>query len=587
MPRSKITRIIQWLLWGDGRKPCSLKKQITRLIVICCIGAVTAQAVVMLAMILKQYIGQKKEDTLYMLESANVEMDKTIQYLEEMTLAIQHNIGVKKFLTVYLYSLYSTENAQQQLGTVTNLFSERNRLDTQEPFVEKVYLFREAHSISDHYYPTTVSEMKKDEEKYSQMNQRFLAQEEPFYYEVEKQHVNLCLNLYDEDMAVIGSCIFVLNRAGLEAIYSNLDKLERCGWAVRQGEETILSRGSQTVFGKGTMEHTMKTGFGLTLYAAISPWQAYRTLVTTALILMGISISVILVISLVGYMMARYFVSPLETIAEKINLVGKGNFSAKLGEYRAEELNNISEKFNEMADYINVLVTEVYETQMMATRAQIKYLQAQMNPHFLFNVLSMIEMKAAINGDMEVQRMLFKLSRLYQGKIFRREQYFIRLAEEMEVVEFYLSLQNSRFGDKITYSIEYVGERKDYEKCLVPRLSIEPSVENAICHGLEPKEGNGHIHIRVSFEEAEKLLIVIEDDGVGFDLHEEERKEDKGHNQVGIYNTDRMIKNLCGENYGMEISSRQGEGTVVVIRLPIRKKEEKREDNHVESAGGR
>ena len=155
------------------------------------------------------------------------------------------------------------------------------------------------------------------------------------------------------------------------------------------------------------------------------------------------------------------------------------------------------------------------------------------------------------------------------------------------MVEFYLSLQNSRFGDKITYSIEYVGERKDYEKCLVPRLSIEPSVENAICHGLEPKEGNGHIHIRVSFEEAEKLLIVIEDDGVGFDLHEEERKEDKGHNQVGIYNTDRMIKNLCGENYGMEISSRQGEGTVVVIRLPIRKKEEKREDNHVESAGGR
>lgn len=515
MSKENIKLFLERVLWGRGNKRSSTRQKVTRIIVICCISAVMIQAIVMLAMILKQYVSQEKKDILYLLESDNTRMDDTVQYLEEITLSIQHNDGIKGFLTTYSYS---EESATAQLKTVANLFSERNLLGGQKPFVEKVYLFqKEGRRLYNLYYPTTISEMEKNLVKYIQMNERFLSQDQSFYYEVEDDYVNLCLNLYDEDMDTIGTCIFVLNRSGMEEIYANMDGMEGFIWEIRRGEEVILNKGSTDTLGKGSMEHTLTTGFGLTLRAAVSPWQVYRSLGTTMFIMIIISIGVIFLLALLGYM----------------------------------------------------LVTEVYETQLVATRAQINYLQAQMNPHFLFNVLSMIEMKAAVNGDREVQRMLFKLSGLYQGKIFRKDRYFIPLAEEMEIVDFYLSLQNSRFGDKITYSIEYEGGREHYQACMVPRLSIEPSVENAVCHGLEPKEDNGHIRIRIKMSPEEELLIRIEDDGVGFDPGiEGQNQEDGRHSHVGIENTDKMIKNLCGENYGLEISSTPGKGTTVIVRLP-------------------
>jgi len=240
---------------------------------------------------------------------------------------------------------------------------------------------------------------------------------------------------------------------------------------------------------------------------------------------------------------------------------------------------NISDTFNEMTDYIERLVKEVYETQLIAQQSQIRYLQAQMNPHFLFNVLSMIEMRAALNEDKEVQDMLYKLSRLYQGKIFRKNEHFIYLEEEMEIVDFYLSIQNNRFGEKITYSIYYDGNKKIYEKMMVPRLSIEPLVENAVCHGLEPKREKGHISISISCKE-HNLSVLIEDNGVGFELEKiAEKKDDKNHSNVGLWNTNKMIHNLCGEQYGLEINSRVGEGTVVKVLLPIRNGEDYVEGN--------
>ena len=109
-----------------------------------------------------------------------------------------------------------------------------------------------------------------------------------------------------------------------------------------------------------------------------------------------------------------------------------------------------------------------------------------------------------------------------------------------------------------------------YQKCLVPRLSIEPVVENAVCHGLEPKDENGHIQIIVS-ETGETLRVSIEDDGVGFDPNlVVESKEDKDHSHVGLWNTNKMIHNLCGEEYGLEIESKIGIGTNVCVVLPIK-----------------
>lgn len=557
------------ILWGPKDQPYSLRKQISRLITFCCVTVVCIQAVVMVTMLISQYVQQERSDTLYIIESDNTKMDMTIQYLEEMVLSIQHHTGLRSF---FRSGVYHEKTAEEQLKTAGNLFSERNQLESSEPFVEKIYLFNEeGKSIHHLYYPTTMKEITEDQEKYRCIYEAFLLGEEEFYYNVEEEHVNLCLWLYDSDMKPLGGGVFALNKSGIEQNYKNLDKMKNYSWSIYKDDQQIIGQNQFTL--KKTfpmLEHSMRSGFGLTLYAGVSSWVIYQSLGTTVLTVLLISVAIILLLSFLGHAMAVYYVKPLETVAEKIQLVGKGNFDTKLSEYRVEELQNISDTFNEMTDYIDKLVKEVYETQLIAKQAQIQYLQAQMNPHFLFNVLSMIEMRAAVNKDMEVQQMIYKLSKLYQGKIFRKDERFIYLEEEMEIVDFYLSLQNGRFGDKITYSISYEGDKEEYKKCMVPRLSIEPIVENAVCHGLEPKDKNGHISISIS-RKNEVLKITIEDNGVGFDTNlVVESREDKNHSHVGLWNTNKMIHNLCGDEYGLAVESQIGNGTKVSVILPIK-----------------
>lgn len=568
---------IENIIWGPKENPYSLRKQLSRLITFCCVTVVCIQATVMVTMLISQYVRQERSDTLYIIESDNTKMDTTIQYLEEMVLSIQHNTGLRSFFRA---GVYHEKTAEEQLKTAGNLFSERNQLESSEPFVEKIYLFNDdGKSIHHLYYPTTMKEITEDQEKYRSIYEEFLLWDEEFYYDVEEEHVNLCVWLYDSDMKPLGACIFALNKSGIEQNYKNLEKMKNYSWNIYKDEQLIMGKEQKGIKNPFSMlEHSMRSGFGMTLYAGVPGWVIYQSLGTTIMTVLLISVALILLLSFLGHALAVYYVKPLETVAEKIRLVGKGNFDTKLSEYRVEELQNISDTFNEMTDYIDKLVKEVYETQLIAKQAQIQYLQAQMNPHFLFNVLSMIEMRAAFHKDIEVQQMLYKLSRLYQGKIFRKNENFIYLEEEMEIVDFYLSLQNERFGEKITYSIFYDGEKEDYRKFMVPRLSIEPIVENAVCHGLEPKDENGHISIHISGTE-EILKICIEDDGVGFDTNlVMENREDKTHNHVGLWNTNKMIHNLCGEEYGLTVESHIGSGTKAALILP-----KKLGGNYVES----
>lgn len=565
-------------LRGSRKEPLSLRKQLSRMITLCSLIAVGIQTVVMVTMIVNQYVTQERENTLYILESDNAKIDDMIQYVEEMALLIQHNVGLKNF---FHQKTYNEVEVTEQLKSATDLFAQRNRLESFEPFVEKIYLFNESgKSISNLYYPITISEIEESRENYNELYEMYQNNNIPFYIQVEGKYLNLCMTLYDVQMEPLGVCIFALNKTGIEETYANLEKVGTYRWSIGQNQNVLL--GENNISYKYTfklLKNTISTGFGITIDSAVPEWVIYRQVGKTLVTVVFISVFMIAVLSLFGHMMAVHYVKPLETVAEKIKLVGKGNFDTKLDNYEVEELQNISSTFNEMTDYIERLVKEVYETQLIAKQSQIQYLQSQMDPHFLFNVLSMIEMRAAMNKDKDVQEMLYRLAKLYQGKIFRRNEHFIPLKDEMEIVEFYLSLQNNRFGEKIEYSIFYDGDRQQYQQLTVPRLSIEPIVENAVCHGLEPKEEKGYIRVRVSREKT-VLKICVEDNGVGFDSKKlVEKREDKNHSHVGLWNTNKMIHNLCGKEYGLTIESEKGKGTVVNILLPVRNGEDYVEGN--------
>ena len=575
--KTRLKSYLENRIWGSLKKPMPIRKQLSRMITICCVTAVCIQAVVMIALAMNQYVTREKEDTLYILESDNIKMDNIFQYVGEIVISIQHNVGLRGFFNSITYD---EEYMTQQLEGVSNLFSERNRLEVFEPFVEKIYLYNESgRSICNLYYPITIAERNQAQEQSDELYRTYKTINREFYFRTDGQYINLCMTLYDSQMKKLGTCIFALNKSGIEKNYSNLEKMKNYYWSIEQNENVILEDENNSKRETNVLEHKMTTAFGLTLKAGLSQWNIYKSLITTLVSILFISVILMVLLSLMGRMIAIYYVRPLETIAEKIKLVGKGNFDTKLDEYQVEELQNISHTFNEMTERITCLVKEVYETQLIAQQSQIQYLQAQMNPHFMFNVLSMIEMKAAMNQDKEVQEMLYKLAGVYQGKIFRKDEHFIYLNEEMEIVDFYLSLQNSRFGEKIEYSIFYEGGKECYQALMVPRLSIEPIVENAVCHGLEPKDEKGHISVNIS-KDKNVLKIQIDDNGVGFDSQKLlEKKEDKNHSHVGLWNTNKMIHNLCGEEYGLEITSEIGKGTKVCIRLPIRNGEKHVEGN--------
>jgi two-component system sensor histidine kinase YesM len=263
---------------------------------------------------------------------------------------------------------------------------------------------------------------------------------------------------------------------------------------------------------------------------------------------------------------------PLKTVTQKIKMVGKGDFETKLPDFNTVELMEISSAFNEMTSKIHYLITQVYESNLLAKESQIKYLQSQMQPHFLFNVLSVVGMKAQMSGNEEIYKMIYSLSKLIQGKIFRNDELLIPLSEELALVKFYLYLQSQRFEDKLSYQVDL--EEPLLMSVKIPRLCIEPIVENAVIHGLEPKEEAGHVSVRV-YLQGNNLRIDVEDNGVGFvkdgasDWEPIEATSSSEHTQMGIKNTQRLINNLYGEEYGLTVRSEVGIGTVVSILLPL------------------
>lgn len=219
-------------------------------------------------------------------------------------------------------------------------------------------------------------------------------------------------------------------------------------------------------------------------------------------------------------------------------------------------------------NYQHVIQEKNLEIQQKET--QFKVLASQINPHFLYNTLEMIRMKAFKNKDKEVADIVKILSKLMR-KALEDNVKELPLSEELSFTEMYLQIQKLRFGERIDYEITQETQ-KDYR--IIP-LIIQPIVENSFIHGIETKEDGGRVDINV-MEKDDLLLIIVIDNGVG--IEEEKLRKliamltNEGEvNRIGINNVNQRIKYFYGEEYGLNIESRLGQGTKVTIRLPIKK----------------
>lgn len=278
------------------------------------------------------------------------------------------------------------------------------------------------------------------------------------------------------------------------------------------------------------------------------------------LLVLGISLG------FVWYVTSR-IAYPAKELMESMKTLAKDNEYPRVKIVSNDEIGMIGLEYNKMAENIETLIEKVYKMELTQKQAELEFLQMQINPHFLYNALDTISWMALAKGNMDVSEMTIALAELLRATI--KKESFITLREEMNTVKDYLLIQQERFGDKI--SAEYFVEEDAYS-CMVPNFILQPVIENAIIHGLEPKIEKGKLSINISIQD-EFLTFLVEDNGVGMDETEildlyKKCRENNTKQSIGLKNVYRRLLLRYGESSMLKIESNKEQGTRISFLIP-------------------
>ncbi|QTH44535.1 sensor histidine kinase [Cohnella sp. LGH] len=271
-----------------------------------------------------------------------------------------------------------------------------------------------------------------------------------------------------------------------------------------------------------------------------------------------------------AYKLSKYVSKPIFELAHSMKRISMGDLAVRIESRRVDEFGIVASGFNAMATQIKDLIASAKDEQRRLRIAEIKALQAQLNPHFIYNTLDLIKWNAKMNQTKEIGGIVVQLARLLRGMIHVDDEE-TTLGAEMELIEHYLYIQRIRFADRLSMEIRIDQEALD---ATIPRLLLHPLVENAIVHGFENKVGNVDLSI-VCRRSGDELEVEIKDNGIG--MSEETLAAIRGGTHqggIGINNVHNRIRLYYGEAYGLDIDSESGIGTRVSLRIPYRRKEE-------------
>ena len=579
------------------KKNYTLKRELTFLMILTSVCTLLSVCAAVFYVFFSFFFQKTQEDIEYVLRYTSQQYEAHMQFIEDSVIAIRHNTVLDDFFQKEEYDL---EEIEPQLSYSMELFSERNMVERQLPFVTGIYLFNNGNEcIYEHYYATTLAAGREQKRKYENMQQEFKSTSDQYACLSDKDELNIFFRIYDENMREKGIGIVQISQSAVAKVLETVQLYHNGGWAVLDKNDQLLVsegapelvkklqtsenswNGTKDLAGTKVIGYGNLCGFGVRTVISVGYGNIFSILKPTLFIVLVGLIVVLGIAFLVAYAISYRFTKPVTRMIQSIQAFGKPDLNARMEDSSIQEFHDMGIVFNEMADRIEYLITQVYEKEIVAARSQVKYLQSQINPHFQFNILAMLSLKAKMAGNEEVYDGLNAFSRLMQGKIFREKEIKIKVKEELEIVQFYLYLQKSRYQDKLSYEVKLEDEKIGED--LIPRLLIEPLVENAVSHGLEPKRGKGNL--QVLLYEREMLYIWVKDDGVGVCRNQtkaEENKEKTPHTHVGWENTKKMLRILYGDHYKFQVWSEPGKGTEIEIAVPI-----ERGGNYVESGSSR
>lgn len=263
-----------------------------------------------------------------------------------------------------------------------------------------------------------------------------------------------------------------------------------------------------------------------------------------------------------GLFMAGRITNPIKNLESAMLNFEEGMEKIEIDEKGCYEVVSLGQHFNKMIDEIKVLMAAIKDNEKYLRSYELNALHSQINPHFLYNTLDTIVWMAEFDDSEKVIAVTKSLAQFFRISLSKGKEK-ISLGDEIEHAKQYLFIQKQRYEEQLSYSIDIDENLKSIE---VPKIILQPIIENAIYHGIREKDGSGHIDIFVRVMD-QKLTITIKDDGVGFDqLKPQQGKVKLGG--VGISNVDQRIKLYYGNEYGLDVSSVIGEGTKVEITLP-------------------
>ena len=371
--------------------------------------------------------------------------------------------------------------------------------------------------------------------------------------------------------------ICIINDKG-ELVYEQQNGRERFAFDEKENRQelnTALGKTKESCFRlnyRGEKYLVTRTDMKTTGWTLVSmvPYKSVmaETMAISGVMILAVAITLIVTLLLLNRILTGV-VKPLKKLEKYMVQVNPDNMDQRMEILTDDEIGHLSMKFNQMMDRIRNLKEQVIEEQEDKRKYELQALQAQINPHFLYNTLDSIIWMAETN-DSNIVAMTEALAKLFRISLNKGNEE-ISLERELEHVKNYLIIQSMRYADKFTYEISV---DPGVERCRTIKLILQPIVENCIYHGIKKKRGTGKITIR-AYRREQNLIIEVSDDGCGMPkeicrkiLSDEIESENVSGSGIGVKNVNERIQLRFGKKYGLSYSSEEGVGTTVTYVLP-------------------
>lgn len=380
---------------------------------------------------------------------------------------------------------------------------------------------------------------------------------------------NLFSDIVESNRQYTDSQYFVFSTKG-DIIYntntSDLATIQKPVWLqdiVRNKSGNIIRdvEGKKAILSYDTIEST-----GWISVAVIPVSSILIDLVSIRYFIVFLGCILIILASTCANFISKSITKPIDKLLVAIKNMGQGNFHTMVEVKRDDEIGNLIKKFNEMDDKIVNLIEENYVSSIREKEAIIMSLNIQLNPHFLYNTLNIINWIAIDNNEKEISKMIVSLSSMLQYTAHNNEE-ISNFETDLEWLKKYIYIMQNRFEDRFKVYYEIDVEMNLYK---VPKLFLQPFVENSIIHGFGMRDSGGILKITGRIDES-KACFIVEDNGNGMSNEKIEEIMAKSKIKIGISNVNNRIQLMYGKQYGVNIQSEINKGTKILINLPLKK----------------